>query len=334
VPRNMPRLRALPILTGVGLALAAAALVAITAMAALAAAPPNLSRAIEAQKQLAAERPQDAAVFNDLGNLLLLAHQPAEAEAAYRRAVEIDPKRASALFNLGLLLQQQGNLHESRQMYERVLAADPNHAWAHYELGTVFERRGDRARAVREYAQAFALDPQLAFREVNPQIVENRLVTESLLRAYERESAAAEAPSIYDEPGHIRDLLVQPPKEGTAEASPAGAAAQHPAVLRPKDLPTGNLGQATQPGGHTGNGAMQRGGVPVGVPGYQPPPPYTSVNPPPGARNWSRPIQPNPNMDGTQPGVVITPPPASIYYRPGQPSTGRLDSQLVPEENG
>jgi hypothetical protein len=39
-------------------------------------------------------------------------------------------------------------------------------------------------------------------------------------------------------------------------------------------------------------------------------------------------------MDGTQPGVVITPPPVGIYYRPGLPSTGRLDSQLVPEENG
>jgi hypothetical protein len=108
---------------------------------------------------------------------------------------------------------------------------------------------------------------------------------------------------------------------------------QHPAVLRPKDLPTGNLGQATQSGAHPGapgGGATQRGGVPA----YQPP--YTNVNPP-GGRNWGvRPTQPyvNPNMDGTQPGVVITPPPVGIYYRPGLPSTGRLDSQLVPEENG
>ncbi len=331
--RNLPRLRALPILTGAGIVLAAASLVAITAMAALAAAPPNLGRAIEAQRRLAAERPQDAAVYNDLGNLLLLAHQPADAEAAYRRAVEIDPKKTSALFNLGLLLQQEGNPHESRLLYERVLEADPRHAWAHYQLGTLYERKGESSRAVREYAQAFALDPQLAFREVNPQIVENRLVTESLLRAYQRESAAGEAPAIYDEPGHIRDLLVQP-KEAPAETSPAaGPNAQHPAVLRPKDLPTGNLGQATQPGarpGAPGAGASQRG-LPAGVPTYQPP--YTNVNPP-GSRNWVRPVTPNSNLDGTQPGVVITPPPTGLYYRPGQPSTGRLDSQLVPEQNG
>jgi len=71
------------------------ALTAVVAIATLAAAPPNLTKALEAQRHLAAERPQDAAVLNDLGNLLMLVPNPTEAEAAYRKAIELDPNKAS-----------------------------------------------------------------------------------------------------------------------------------------------------------------------------------------------------------------------------------------------
>jgi len=341
VQRRLPRLRALSILTALGGIAAAGALIAITAMTAIAAVPPNLGKAVETQKRLAAGRPQDAAVFNDLGNLLVLARQPEEAETAYRHAVELDPHRASAQFNLALLLQQKGKTADARQLYVKVLEVDPRHAWAHYQLGTLYERDKDKTRAIREYSQAFALDPQLAFREVNPQIVENGLVTESLLLAYRRHSAVSEAPHIYDEPGRIRDLLEPPAqrvKEGAAEpkaneapAPPAGAG-QHPAVLRRGDLPAnGNVGQATPPNsrpgapGGVGRQVNPGGYTGAGVPGYTQPD-STGY---PGARAWGR---PNPNLDGTQPGQVVTPPPSGIYYRPGAPSTGRLGTQVVPDQ--
>ena len=106
----------------------------------------NLTKAIEAQRRLTAEHPQDPAVFNDLGNLLMLVPQAAEAEAAYRKAIELDPNKASALFNLGLLLQQRGELREAEDLYQRAVKADPNHAWAHYQLGTIEEARGRNRR--------------------------------------------------------------------------------------------------------------------------------------------------------------------------------------------
>lgn len=326
--KNPSRPPALSVLTTAGAILAAGALVAITAMTAAAAVPPNLSKAIESQKQLASSRPQDAAVFNDLGNLLMIAHQPAEAEAAYRRAVEIDPKRVSAMFNLGLLLQQAGNGREAKGLYDRVLAVEPQHPWAHYQLGTLYEGKGEKTRAVNEYAQAFSLDPNLAFREVNPQIVENNLVTESLLLAYRRQSAAGEAPAIYDEPSHIRDLLVPPEKK--AAKSDADAEATHATVLRQKDLPPGtNVGQATPPGGQPKPGAAAQAGrtpyMGAGVPNN------AGYNPQTGAKIWNRPT-PAPS-DGLQPGAVVTPPPTSLYYRPSPPSTGRLESAVV-LENG
>ena len=338
------RPRALTVLTALGSLLAAGALIAITAMTAVAAVPPNLGKAIAAQEKLAAARPDDASVFNDLGNLRVLAGQPAEAEAAYRRATQLDPHRASALFNLGLLLQQQGKTDDARQLYEKVLETDPGHAWAHYQLGTLYERRGDKGRAVRHYAQAFRLDPQLAFREVNPQIVENGLVTESLLLAYNRRSAAAAAPPIYDDASRIQDLLLQRQQllKEAAEAradEPAPAATEapvpggRPTVLRSKDLPTGaNLGQATPPGAHPAGAPGQAGRqTQAGAYGQGYVPPDTQ-----GGRQWARPnpVIVNPNMDATQPGTVVTPPPIGLYYRANPSSTGRLGTQVMPEEGG
>ena len=339
-----PRPRALPILTVLGSLVALGALLSIIAMTAAAAVPPNIQAALERQQRLAAERPQDAAVLNDLGNLLVMAGEPSEAEAAYRRAVEVDPHRLSAQYNLGLLLLQAGKTGEARQLFEKVIEIEPRHAWAHYQLGALLERKGDRSRAVREYAQAFRLDPQLAFREVNPQIVENGMVTESLLLAYRRQSSASAAPPIYDERSRIRELLVQEPgqpdKDAAADAKAAAPPAAAPAapggkatVLRPGDLSgSSNLGQVTPPGSRPGGPAVAgRPGAPFGAPNYVPQQDSGAYQS--GARQWTRPA-PNPPVDGTQPGMVVTPPPVGLYYRPSPSSTGRLGTQVVPEENG
>ncbi|HEY7216606.1 MAG TPA: tetratricopeptide repeat protein [Thermoanaerobaculia bacterium] len=314
-----------------------ACLAVLAAIAAVAAAvPPNLSKAIEAQQRLAAERPNDAAVYNDLGNLLLLVPRPEEAEAAYRKALELDPNKASAHYNLGLLLQQRGETREAMKHYEQTVKLEPLHAWAHYQMGTLHERWGNESRAVDEYAQAFALDPQLAFPEVNPHIVENKLVTEAMLRAYKGDYAPPQAPKVYEDPARIANLLVTNPeaaaKEQVANApqpqpntpanrqqQPPGGQAQNPGqVLRERDLDRGNpAGQAVPQG-------MSRGRV-------------TGVQPQRGLREWNRPdptIQENPEgmtNEEVEPGPVVTPPPGGVYYRPGVPSTGRLSLHLVPQ---
>ena len=312
----------------------------VAVVAAVAAGPPNLGKAIEAQRRLATERPQDAGVFNDLGNLLLLANRPKEAEEAYRQAVELAPERVSALFNLGLVLQQRGELREAMDLYERVLKIQPEHAWAHYQVGTIQERRGNESRAVEEYAQAFALDPQLAFPEINPHVVENRLVTEAMLRAYREGYAVPGAPPVYEEPGRIARLLVPPPQQQQPAEAVAGAAQQQPGqaqppvpaqrpgapgstVLREQDLDRRNVGQATP------QGSVRR------PPAYPGNPQQMNPSVPRGLRQWER---PDPNVQEIdpegRPGTVITPPPGGVYYRPGIQSTGRLNVQVVPDARG
>jgi Tfp pilus assembly protein PilF len=312
-----------------GLALAC---LAVAVVAALAAVPPNLGKAIEAQRRLVTERPQDPAVYNDLGNLLVLANQPGEAEEAYRKAVELAPDKASAVFNLALLQHQGGELREALRLYRRVLEIQPQHAWAWYQIGALYERWEQQGRAVEAYAEAFRIDPQLAFPEVNPHILENKLLTQAMLRAYQQGDAAPPAPAMYEEPGRIVGLLVpRPPaqaKPGEEEGEEALAGQpQQPGqpdpstVLRQGDLDRRSTGQATP------QGQVRR-------PGSRPSAPM-----PRGLRTWER---PEPTVDpetgdpvyeppSEEPGAVVTPPPGGVYYRPGLGSTGRLDLRLLPE---
>lgn len=313
----------------------AAVLVAAFAIAAFAAVPPNLSKAIEAQRRLVTERPQDATVYNDLGSLLLLAERTDEAEAAYRKALELDPDKVSALFNLAQLQQQRKEHREALRLYERVVENQPNHAWAHYQIGTLHERWKQEGKAVEHYARAFALDPQLAFKEVNPQVVENKLLTESMLKAYEESLGQPQAPRYFEERDRIVSLLVplpQPEAEQQQQeqqaADPRSKTQQQPAaggksVIREGDLRNDRAtGQAVPQG---------RGG-------------RTTSRPQPtqrgGLRQWER---PEPNMPVPQeevvdpnqpvPGQVITPPPGGVYYRPGSPSSGRLNIRVMPERD-
>ena len=311
-----------------------AVLVAAVAIAAYAAVPPNLSKAIEAQRRLITERPQDSAVYNDLGSLLLLADRADEAEAAYRKAIELDPNKVSALFNLGQLQQQRKEYREALSLYERVVENQPGHAWAHYQIGTLYERWEQEGKAVEHYARAFALDPQLAFKEVNPQIVENKLLTESMLKAYEENPGQPQAPRYFEERDRIVGLLVplpqpegeQQPQQEQQAADPRAKPAQQqqpgqPAgqnVLREGDLrnnrPTGQAVPQGRGGRTTRQAPTQRGGL----------------------RQWERPepnVQPVPDEGVVEPGQVITPPPGGVYYRPGSPSSGRLNIRVMPDRD-
>jgi Tfp pilus assembly protein PilF len=336
----------------IALTLAAAGAVAtITAVASVAAAPNNLAKTIEVQRRLTTERPNDAAVFNDLGNLLLLAQKPAEAEAAYRRALELDPDKVSALFNLGLVLHQRGALKDARQLYERAVKVDPSHAWAHYQLGAIHEALHQTSRAIDEYATAFSLDPQLAFPEVNPHIVENKLVTEAMLRAYRGDSAKPQAPAVYEEAGRIASLLVPPPAPAAAPDSGKDAKAAASQALKPAPASAAARAGMNRPGAKNATGAtvirerdLDRNNpsgqaLPSGL--ARPSAPTGRQQPGAGGlRQWNRPEpvvqevpteEPDVQNDGGQPAPVITPPPGGVYYRPGLPSTGRLDLEVPPD---
>jgi tetratricopeptide (TPR) repeat protein len=81
--------------------------------------------------ELAIERrPDNAHLYNGLGRLLSILERPQAATIAYRRALELDPKRPDALFGLGMAYAELGDWEQAIEALEHFLevAADaPEH---------------------------------------------------------------------------------------------------------------------------------------------------------------------------------------------------------------
>ncbi len=122
-----------------------------------------------------------------------------EAEAAYSRAIEVDPENAEVHYNLGFSRQQQENYSGAAAAFEKALAIDPGfsaalyqigrsaafsgenleravealqaylarpvsrgepgHEHAHWRLGMVYEQRGETELAANAYRSALTIDP-------------------------------------------------------------------------------------------------------------------------------------------------------------------------------
>ncbi len=102
---------------------------------------------------------------NDLGNLLMNhLGRPAEAEATYRQAIEIDPTFAHPWSNLGNLLTiHLGRSTEAEAAYRRAIELDPKLSIPWNNLGNLLQDHlGRPAEAEAAYRRAIELDPGYA----------------------------------------------------------------------------------------------------------------------------------------------------------------------------
>jgi tetratricopeptide (TPR) repeat protein len=85
--------------------------------------------------------------------------KPAEAEAAYRKAAEIDPKHVDGPIALASFLAKQKRWAEARAIFEKRLAADPNDAFAIYQLGRLSLLSGEEMeKGVAHFDRFLILD--------------------------------------------------------------------------------------------------------------------------------------------------------------------------------
>jgi hypothetical protein len=231
-----------PKILAVASVLALGALAVLAVAPAPAASPRHLARALDAQRQLATERPGDADVHNDLGNLLALSGDRRGAEAAYERALELDPDRPGTRFNYGLLLAETGRKVAALGQLREVVDLDPGHAWAHYQIGALYDGWGLDRLARRAYTRAFRLDPSLADARVNPDVVGNRQVTRAMLRAWSEGIHGSRAPRAYSDGGRIAGLMIDYPAIAPAAGEPTDWADAQSAE------PRGGFARLTEPG--------------------------------------------------------------------------------------
>jgi tetratricopeptide (TPR) repeat protein len=102
--------------------------------------------------------PALAAAMTNLGNLRHRAGDPTEARALYERALEHDPAQSEARYNLGNLLDDAGETELAIAELRRVCQASPDFADAHYNLGLALARVGGTAQAKRHLERYLELD--------------------------------------------------------------------------------------------------------------------------------------------------------------------------------
>jgi protein O-mannosyl-transferase len=138
--------------------------------------------------------------YLNLGLALADAQRQADAETAYRRALDLDPNdvtRQRTSINLGLILVGRGALDEAQQLFDRAIAIAP-HAIAYRGLGMIARERaklaaqaGDAATAGAQLTKAHdELQRALA---INP-------------RYYQAHSTLA---GVFYDAGRYRDALAQ-----------------------------------------------------------------------------------------------------------------------------
>jgi Tfp pilus assembly protein PilF len=92
---------------------------------------------------------------------VLLLHERAsfaEAERAFRRAVEINPDHAESHDHLGMLYEQQGRLDDAAVEFRHAVAAKPDYPAARFHLGRILVNQQKYDEAIRQFLRA--LDPE------------------------------------------------------------------------------------------------------------------------------------------------------------------------------
>ena len=121
----------------------------------------GLDAALELFEGSVVKAPAEPQGHTGKGIALHLLARPDEARAAYRRALEIDPRYPLALKHLGVLLQECGELDAAAECFRQLLAANPNDDMARHMLAatagetTASAPAGYVTRLFDDYADRF-----------------------------------------------------------------------------------------------------------------------------------------------------------------------------------
>ena len=103
--------------------------------------------------------PNNAEVHYNIGKALRLMEKNDDAEAAYRRAIELKPAHILALSDYADLLRETGRNEQAIPIYQAALLLDDGHAQTYNSLGMALQSMGKLDLAIEAYTKMLARQP-------------------------------------------------------------------------------------------------------------------------------------------------------------------------------
>jgi tetratricopeptide (TPR) repeat protein len=180
-------------------------------------------RAIKETLALIELRPNDAALYNDLGCLIAWDGFWRDAIKALDKAAELDEKDSKPLFNAGLVQAWRGEWSAARSAFGQAVKRNPGNWPAWWMIGYSEERLGNTDAAVDAYKRSLRVDTSLFDVRKNPFAATTKLKGRVLLETYRARMIRAAMPQEeqLEDPERIAGFF----QRSKAAAAPGAAAA-------------------------------------------------------------------------------------------------------------
>lgn len=107
-----------------------------------------------------------AIAYTNLGNICFRRNAEEQAEALYRKALELDVSQPEAQYNLGYVMLERGRAAEAIRYFHGAIESDPRFADAYYNLAMAYEQVGDPAKARPCWRRYLELEPTGTWAEI------------------------------------------------------------------------------------------------------------------------------------------------------------------------
>ena len=108
-------------------------------------------RSASAGRPAGEESTMTAAAHTNEGLILMAERRYAEAEAALREALALDPERSATLVNLGILLVEAGRIDEALEQLRTAVRVEPEAGHLRLNLATALQRAERWSEAIEQY---------------------------------------------------------------------------------------------------------------------------------------------------------------------------------------
>lgn len=130
----------------------------------------QLAQAEEAFRKAIELNPAYAQAHYNLGNALKKQGKFDQAISAYRRALEINPTNANTYNNMGISMADLGQIDDALTAYRRALEIQPAYAEAYNNMGVSLKNKGKFDEALAAYRRALKIKPAYAEAHYNASV--------------------------------------------------------------------------------------------------------------------------------------------------------------------